>query len=166
MKILSLNRVELLIADRDMDDAVKTFNSALGFRLGAPHAIAEARLRSSVDFAMGLELVSPIDEESPIFPALRERGKGAILTIVWEVDSIEAAKTWAAQKGLPVRLYYEGEQDGHKVKQLCLHESAFFGYVVTLMEKVAKPPPSSPRKRGSRGHKLGASGSGFPLSRE
>lgn len=137
MKILRLNRVELLINDEDMSDAIRVFNDALAFQIGTPHVIAEAGIRSAVDFKHGIELVSPIDEKSAIFPALREKGRGAILTIVWEVDSIEAARQWVKEKNILVRYYYEGNQDGHKVKQLCLDESAFFGYVVTLMEKVA-----------------------------
>ena len=132
MKILGLNRVELLLDDGDMEKAIETFNAGLGFDLCPPMTLGEG-IRSSVDFAKGLELVSPSDETSPVFPVLRERGKGALLTIVWEVDSIEAAKKWAQEKGLPVQFYYEG----HGIKQLCLHESAFFGYVVTLMERVA-----------------------------
>ncbi|HEX4505057.1 MAG TPA: hypothetical protein VH722_04940 [Alphaproteobacteria bacterium] len=132
MKILGLNRVELLLDDRDLDKAIETFNTGLGFGLCPPLTLGEG-IRSSVDFDKGLELVSPSDETSPVFPILRERGKGALLTIVWEVDSIEAAKRWAEEKGLPVLFTYEG----HGIRQLCLHESAFFGYVVTLMERVA-----------------------------
>jgi len=134
MKILGLNRVELLLPDSDLEDAIETFNTGLGFELSKPLKLDEG-IRSSVDFAAGLELVSPADEASQVFPILQERGRGALLTIVWEVDSIEAAKVWAEEKGLPVQFYYEG----HGIKQLCFHESAFFGYVVTLMERVAEP---------------------------
>ena len=133
MKILGLNRVELLLDDGDMEKAIATFNAGLGFNLCSPLTLGEG-IRSSVDFDKGLELVSPSSEASPVFPVLRERGKGALLTIVWEVDSIEAAKTWVEEKGLPVQFVYEG----HGIKQICLHESAFFGYVVTLMERVAQ----------------------------
>jgi hypothetical protein len=132
MKILGLNRVELLLPDRDLDDAIKTFNAGLGFELCKPLKLDEG-IRSSVDFAAGLELVSPADENSPVFPLLTESKRGALLTIVWEVDSIEAAKLWAEEKGLPVQFTYEG----HGIKQLCFHESAFHGYVVTLMQRTA-----------------------------
>ena len=132
MKILGLNRVELLLPDHDLDDAIETFNTGLGFELSKPLKLDEG-IRSSVDFAAGLELVSPADEASPVFPLLNPGGRGALLTIVWEVDSIEAAKIWAEKKGLPVQFTYEG----HGIKQLCFHESAFHGYVVTLMERVA-----------------------------
>ena len=44
-----------------------------------------------------------------------------------------AARSWAEEKGLPVQFHYEG----HGIKQLCLHERAFFGCVVTLTERVA-----------------------------
>ena len=94
MKILGLNRVELLLDDDDLDKAVETFNAKLGFNLCDPLTLGEG-IRSSVDFDKGLELVSPSSEDSPVFQVLRERGKGALLTIVWEVDSIEAAKKWA-----------------------------------------------------------------------
>ena len=130
MKILGLNRVELLLPDRELDDAIETFNTGLGFELSKPLALDEG-IRSSVDFAAGLELVSPADETSPVFSLLKAGGRGALLTIVWEVDSIESAKAWAEEKGLPVLFAYEG----HGIKQLCFHESAFHGYVVTLMER-------------------------------
>jgi len=133
MKILGLNRVELLLPDGDLDDAIETFNAGLGFQLCKPLKLDEG-IRSSVDFAAGLELVSPSDEASPVFPLLGESKRGALLTIVWEVDSIDAAKAWAEEKGLPVQFTYEG----HGIKQLCFHESAFHGYVVTLMERVGE----------------------------
>lgn len=133
MKILGLNRVELLLDDGDLDTAIETFNAGLGFNL-SPALKLDEGIRSSVDFDKGLELVSPSSEASPVFPVLREKGKGALLTIVWEVDSIEAARTWVEEKGLPVLFTFEG----HGIKQICLHESAFFGYVVTLMERVAQ----------------------------
>ena len=132
MKILGLNRVELLLDDGDLDTAIETFNAGLGFNL-SPALKLDEGIRSSVDFDKGLELVSPSSGASPVFPVLRERGKGALLTIVWEVDSIDAAKKWVEEKGLPVQFTFEG----HGIKQICLHESAFFGYVVTLMERVA-----------------------------
>ncbi len=131
MKILGLNRVELLLPDRDLDDAIETFNTGLGFALCKPMKLDEG-IRSSVDFAAGLELVSPADETSPVFPLLNDTKRGALLTIVWEVDSIDAARLWAEEKGLRVLFAYEG----HGIKQLCFHESAFHGYVVTLMERV------------------------------
>ena len=133
MKILGLNRVELLLPDRDLDDAIETFNTGLGFELSKPHTLDEG-IRSSVDFAAGLELVSPSSAASPVFPLLGDGKRGALLTIVWEVDSIESAKAWAEEKGLPVQFTYEG----HGIKQLCFHESAFHGYVVTLMERVGE----------------------------
>ncbi len=133
MKILGLNRVELLLDDGDLDKAIETFNAGLGFDL-CPALKLDEGIRSSVDFDKGLELVSPSSEASPVFPVLREKGKGALLTIVWEVDSIEAAKKWVEDKGLPILFEFEG----HGIKQICLNESAFFGYVVTLMERVAQ----------------------------
>jgi hypothetical protein len=135
MKILGLNRVELLLPDQDMEGAIERFNDGLGFDLSAPLALPEG-IRSSFDFAAGLELVSPSSEASPVFPVLREKGKGALLTIVWEVDSIESAKQWAAEKGLPIQYAFEG----HGIKQICFDQSAFYGYVVTLMERVGDTP--------------------------
>ena len=135
MKILGLNRVELLLPDRDLDAAVARFNGVFGFRLSRPHAIEESRSRSSIDFAAGLELVAPVDPTSPIHAALAARGHGALLTVVWEVDDIDSARRWAKEKGLGIRYEYEGTHDGAQIRQLCLEESEFFGYTITLMEK-------------------------------
>jgi catechol 2,3-dioxygenase-like lactoylglutathione lyase family enzyme len=135
MKILGLNRVELLVPDRDLDAAVARFNDVFGFQISRPHLVAESRSRSAIDFAAGIEFVAPMDERSAIYPSLQARGRGALLTIVWEVDDIASARRWAEEKGLGIRYTYEGTHDGAQIKQLCLEESEFFGYTITLMEK-------------------------------
>ena len=93
MKILGLNRVELLLEDRDLDKAVETFNTQLGFQLCAPLTLGEG-IRSSVDFGKGLELVSPADETSPVFPVLRERGDLAL-----DVDQVRHRQLRKAHNG-------------------------------------------------------------------
>jgi hypothetical protein len=131
MKILGLNRVELLVEDRDIDAIVRKFNDVFGFKLCAPHEVQGQNLRSSVDFDAGLEFVSPMNEKSPVHAVLREKGRGALLTTVWEVDDFDAARAWAREKGLKVLLEFEGEG----MRQLCLDPKEFFGYSVILMTR-------------------------------
>ncbi len=131
MKILGLNRVELLVEGGDIDAVVKKFNDVFGFNLSEPHEVKGQHLRSSVDFAAGLEFVAPTNDRSPIHSLLQAKGRGALLTTVWEVDDYDAALAWARQKGLSILLEFEG--DG--VKQLCLDPNEFFGFSVILMKR-------------------------------
>jgi hypothetical protein len=131
MKILGLNRVELLVEDKDMDVIVKKFNDVFGFKLRDAHEVKGQNVRSSVDYDAGLEFVSPMNEKSPAYATLKEKGKGALLTTVWEVDDFDAARAWAKKKGLNVLLEFEGQG----VKQLCLDPKEFFGFSVILMQR-------------------------------
>ena len=131
MKILGLNRVEWLVEDGEIEAAVKKFNDVFGFKLGAPHEVKGQHLRSSIDFDAGLEFVSPMNAQSPVHSVLKQKGRGALLTTVWEVDDFEAARAWVKQKGLNVILEFEGEG----VRQLCLDPQEFFGFSVILMTR-------------------------------
>jgi hypothetical protein len=131
MKILGLNRVELLVEDREIDAVVRKFNDVFGFKLCDAHEVKGQNLRSSIDFDAGLEFVSPMNERSPVYAALKHKGRGALLSTVWEVDDFDAARAWAKQRGLKVLLEFEGEG----VKQLCLDPEEFFGYSVILMTR-------------------------------
>lgn len=65
MKILGLNRVELLVDAATIGPAVQRFNDVFGFRLSAPQEVPGHALLSSVDFQAGLEPVAPTSDASP-----------------------------------------------------------------------------------------------------
>ncbi len=131
MKILRLHRVELLIDRADIGAAVAKFNDALGFKINEPHEVPGPGIISAYDFDHGIEFVAPTDETSALYPRLKEKGKGALLCVVWEVESIEDAIKWVKERGLNIVLDY---QHGD-VRQLCLDDRDFFGYVPILLER-------------------------------
>lgn len=131
MKILGLNRVELLLEESEIDGAVERINEVFGFQLTPPHTVDGHPIRSSIDFGAGLELCSPVGADNRIADELKAKGRGALFTVVWEVDSIEAAKGWAAEKGVNVLLEFQNEQ----VHQLVLDPEQFYGFKLTLMER-------------------------------
>ena len=133
MKILGLDRVELLVDAATIGPAVRRFNEIFGFELSEPAEVPGHGLLSSVDFRAGLEFVAPKGEGSSVAPPERSSGRGALLTVVWEIDDIASARRWAKERGLTVVLDFENEA----VKQLCLSAAEFFGYTITLMERKA-----------------------------
>ena len=50
MEILGFNRVELIVGEDQIDDAVRQFNDLLGLRLPQPHAIEGQPVLSATDF--------------------------------------------------------------------------------------------------------------------
>jgi len=131
VKILGLDRVELLVDAGTIGPAVERMNEVFGFRLSPPEEIPGHGLLSSVDFDAGLEFVAPMGPGSSVTPPEKGSGRGALLTVVWEVDDIASARRFAEEKGLTVILDFENES----VKQLCLSADEFFGYTITLMER-------------------------------
>jgi methylmalonyl-CoA/ethylmalonyl-CoA epimerase len=134
VKILGLNRVELLLPADEIDAAVAKFNDTFGFRLAPPHRVAGQPVLSTVDFAAGIELIAPGGEASPLASRLAEKGRGGIGPLVWEVDDLDAAREHLLRKGC--RIYFEFEGEG--VRQICLDPDEFFGYVITFMQRVQK----------------------------
>ena len=134
MKILGLNRVELLLPADEIEAAVAKLNDAFGFQLAPPHRVAGQPVLSTVDFAAGIELIAPGGEGSPLAARLAEKGRGGIGPIVWEVDDLDAARDHLLRKGY--RIYYEFEGEG--VRQICLDPDEFFGYVITFMQRLQK----------------------------
>ena len=98
MKIIGINRVELLVADPEKE--ATALNALLGIRLES--SVTEAHgVLSCIDFTAGLELAGPTSNESALAPLLDQRGEG-LLTIVFRVDSVDAVIEMAERNGLEV----------------------------------------------------------------
>ena len=76
MKIGQFNRVELVVREDEIEDAVKQFNELLGLNLPRPHAIQGVPVLSATDFDGFIEFVAPINGEGPFGARLAEHGPG------------------------------------------------------------------------------------------
>jgi len=140
MKIICFNRVELIVAEDQIEAAVEQFNGLLGTNLPRPHAIQGQPVLSATDFEGHIELVAPVNGQGGFGTRLAQHGPGQIGPLVWEIDDIEEARAWLAERRL--RIYFEydsskGNADERKshVHQLVLDPDQWFGFTVTLMKR-------------------------------
>lgn len=145
MRIRGFNRVELIVAEDQIDDAVRQFNELLGTNLPEPHPIAGQPVLSATDFDGHIELVAPVGGQGSFGRRLEDHGPGQIGPLVWEIDDVDEAKIWLSDRELRVVFEYDSskgntsEQDSG-VRQLVLDPTQWFGFNVTLMQRV-KPGP-------------------------
>jgi catechol 2,3-dioxygenase-like lactoylglutathione lyase family enzyme len=140
MRIKAFNRVELVVAEDQIERAVQQFNEVLGLRLPRPHAIAGHPVLSATDFDGHIEFVAPIGGGGPFGERLADHGPGQIGPLVWEVEDIEEARTFLGEHGYRVRFEYDSrngnaQEQAAAVHQLVLDPDQWFGFSVTLMRR-------------------------------
>lgn len=140
MDILGFNRVELVVREDQIHDAVAQFNELLGMHLPTPHAIESAPVLSATDFDGGIEFVAPVGGEGPFARRLAEHGPGQIGPLVWEVADIDAARDWVRERGFHIMFEYDStkgnaSESAAAVHQLVLDPAQWFGFTVTLMQR-------------------------------
>ncbi|SEP19384.1 nuclear transport factor 2 family protein [Trujillonella endophytica] len=140
MDVVGLNRVELVIDQARIHDAVKQFNEAFGLRLPDPIDIAGHGALSATDFAGGLEFIAPApgDTSSSVGRRLAEFGEGQLGPLVFRIRDVEAARGWLESRGFRIRYEYDSRQGSAdevemSVHQLHLDPEQWFGFNVTLM---------------------------------
>ena len=140
MKILGFNRVELIVREDEIEQAVQQFNDLLGLHLPRPHKIEGNPVLSATDFDGGIEFVAPIDGQGSFGAKLARNGPGQIGPLVWQIDDVESARAWLNEKGFDIIFEYDSskgnaaEQAAH-VHQLVLDPAQWFGFTVTLMKR-------------------------------
>ena len=144
MKVLGFNRVELIVREDQIEDAVRQFNELLGTRLPRPHPIEGNPVLSSTDFDGSVEFVAPIDGQGPFAARLDAQGAGQIGPLVWEVDDVDVARGWLAERGFRITYEYDSTKGNAAeaaaaVRQLILDPDQWFGFTVTLMQRGARP---------------------------
>jgi catechol 2,3-dioxygenase-like lactoylglutathione lyase family enzyme len=140
MRIRGFHRVELVVAEDQIEAAVEQFNRVLGLHLPRPHRIQQAPVLSATDFDGSIELVAPVGGEGSFGTKLAEKGAGQIGPLVWEVEDIEEARAFLAEHGLRVIYEYDSSKGGQferasGVYQLVLDPGQWFGFTVTLMQR-------------------------------
>jgi hypothetical protein len=137
VKILGFNRVELIVREDQIHDAVAQFNELLGLNLPQPHSIDGHPVLSATDGAGHIEFVAPIDGGGGFGARLAEHGAGQIGPLVWEVDDIDSAREWAQEKGLAIAFEYESEEG---IRQIIFDRDEWFGFTVTFMQRPRQLP--------------------------
>ncbi len=140
MRVSGFNRVELIVREDQINDAVQQFNDLLGTNLPKPHPIEGVPVLSSTDFDGSIEFVSPVNGEGPFAAPLAEHGAGQIGPLVWEIEDVESARAWLLERGFRITYEYKSTEGNAAeaamaVHQLVLDPDQWFGFLVTLMKR-------------------------------
>ena len=140
MEIRGFNRVELIVREDEIEDAVQQFNELLGLHLPPPHAIEGNPVLSATDFEGHIEFVAPIDGGGGFGAKLAQHGAGQIGPLVWEIDDVDAARVWLTERGFRIIFEYDSSkgnasEQAAAVYQLVLDPAQWFGFTVTLMRR-------------------------------
>ncbi|MCB2047358.1 MAG: hypothetical protein KDE32_03930 [Novosphingobium sp.] len=144
MKVLGINRVELLVADPDAAQA--TFELLFnGGHYPADRAVHGRPQDCRVNYRHGLELVHPMDPEYKLGKLLAERGEH-IFTVVWDVEDYDAAREHVLSSGFEIQ--YEGDYSAKPEvevhKQMVVSPDKTHGMLVIFQERRVKSGMEEP----------------------
>jgi methylmalonyl-CoA epimerase len=126
------------IAVRSLDEALAFFSDALGLRCIGRETVTEQGVRVAL-LPVGesrLELLEPIDEDSPVGRFLSKRGEG-IHHICLMVDDIDSAL--ADLRARNVRLVDETPRCGVEGRKIAfLHPASSHGVLIELVERPSR----------------------------
>ncbi len=137
--VTGLNRAEIVVSDPDAAEA--TFRRLFNGGEFLPDTGAHGRpLDCRINWEHGLELVHPKSQDDLVGRFLQDKGEGAVLTVVFDIASLDDARDFLAMTGFeaPYEADYgeSGPFASHKqivVKPECVH-----GLRVTFMESRRK----------------------------
>lgn len=132
--MVSVNHIA--IAVRNIEEAEKLYETALGLKVSHREVVEEQGVRASMLETAGgdttIELLEPIGENSPIFKYLEKRGEG-IHHICFKVDDIESALERLKNQG--IKLINDAPRPGvDGTKVAFLHPKALKGVLIELVE--------------------------------
>jgi len=110
MEISGFNRVELIVREDQIEDAVRQFNELLGTHLPHPHPIEGQPVLSSTDFDGFVEFVAPIDGEEGFGAKLAAHGPGQIGPLVGEIAGVDEARAWLVERGFRIGFEYDSSK--------------------------------------------------------
>jgi len=124
------------VAVKNLDEAVSVYRDVLGFRLEGVHVLAERNVRMAFLSCGGearVELLEPLNGDSPVARFLESRGEG-IQHVAVRVDDIEAVLEGLKQKG--VMLIDEKPRIGAEGAKIAfVHPKSTKGVLLELVEK-------------------------------
>lgn len=135
MKLVGLNRVELLVDDADQ--AEKDLSSLLG-GLHFEREPAEGVLDCRVDWKAGIEIVHPAGDEHVVSQLLRDKGQH-VFTVVFEVEDIDDARKWVLDHGFEILYEFDNGSEGKSptIRQISVAPERTHGMLVTLLQKMS-----------------------------
>jgi hypothetical protein len=143
MKVLGLNRAELLV--HDPDAAQGTFEVLFNGGCYPPdQGVHKRPLDCRVNYQHGLELVHPTSEADKIGQLLKAKGEH-VFTVVWDVESIDDARAHLQRNGFEIQ--YEGDYARPSVevhKQIVVRPERTHGMLVIFQERRLKPGVTDP----------------------
>jgi hypothetical protein len=146
MKIMRMNRAEMLLPRDQIDAAVTTFAELLGVEFAPPYDYEDHHVLTTVCWRMGLEIIAPSDAESRLNEFLAiQGGSGAAGPMVWEVADAAAMQAHVEALGLGVSTVLED----HGSRMIYLNPAECLGYSLSFIEQPPSPPESAP---GSGAH--------------
>ena len=130
------NLYHVAIAVNDMAEAEKLYETALGLKVEHRETVEEQGVNTSMlvpeKGGTAIELLEPVDDDSPISKFLDKRGEG-IHHICFLVDDIEAALERLKAQG--VRLIDESPRQGaYNSRVAFIHPKAMNGVLIELAE--------------------------------
>jgi methylmalonyl-CoA epimerase len=130
------NLYHVAIAVRDLSAVEEVYKTALGLRVEHREVVEDQGVKTSMlvpeDGGTAIELLEPMDENSPISKFLDKRGEG-IHHICYKVDDIEAVLERLKKQG--VRLIDESPRPGaYNSRVAFIHPKAMNGVLVELAE--------------------------------
>jgi len=130
------NLYHVAVAVRNLDEVEKLYETALGLRVEHREVVEEQGVKTSMlvpsQGGTAIELLEPVDSDSPISKFLDKRGEG-IHHICFAVDDIEAALERLKKEG--VRLIDETPRPGaYNSRVAFIHPKAVNGVLIELAE--------------------------------
>jgi methylmalonyl-CoA/ethylmalonyl-CoA epimerase len=130
------NLYHVAVAVRNLEEVEKLYETALGLKVEHREVVEEQGVKTSMLVPNGggtaIELLEPVDQDSPISKFLDKRGEG-IHHICFAVDDIEAALERLKKEG--VRLIDETPRPGaYNSKVAFIHPKAVNGVLIELAE--------------------------------
>lgn len=130
------NLYHVAIAVRDLDQVEKIYETALGLKVEHREVMEDQGVRTSMlvpeKGGTAIELLEPLDDNSPISKFLEKRGEG-IHHICYLVDDIEAVLNRLKERG--VRLIDESPRPGaYNSRVAFIHPKAMNGVLIELAE--------------------------------
>jgi len=130
------NLYHVAIAVRNLDEVERLYETALGLKVAHREVVEDQGVRTSMlvpeKGGTAVELLEPLDGESPVSKFLEKRGEG-IHHICFLVDDIEAALERLKKEG--VKLIDEKPRPGSYHSRVAfIHPKAMNGVLIELAE--------------------------------
>jgi methylmalonyl-CoA epimerase len=130
------NLYHVAIAVRDLEQVEKIYETALGLKVEHREVVEDQGVRTSMlvpeKGGTAIELLEPLDDNSPISKFLEKRGEG-IHHICYLVDDIEAVLKRLKERG--VRLIDASPRPGaYNSRVAFIHPKAMNGVLIELAE--------------------------------